>query len=284
MNAHMAGANPAAMETTTQGAISTRTPPSTDPPIIVDAQQLCKRFGDNLVLRGVDVTVREGEVVCILGPSGSGKSTFLRCLNHLETIDAGRVYVNGQLTGYSLEGDGRLRELKPKPLARQRMETGMVFQEFNLYPNMNVLDNVTLAPTKVRGISIGKARDDGRRLLQLVGLGDKEAAYPKQLSGGQQQRVAIARALAMEPKVILFDEPTSALDPELVGEVLNVIKDLARRGMTMIVVTHEINFAREVADRVIFMADGLIVEEGPPSQVIDDPSHERTRSFLARHR
>ncbi len=251
--------------------------------VIVDAQQVCKRFGGNLVLRGVNMTVREGEVVCILGPSGSGKSTFLRCLNGLETIDAGRVDVDGQFIGYEQLPDGRLRQLQAKPLAKQRMETGMVFQQFNLYPNMKVLDNITLAPIKARGVPAREAKADARRLLKLVGLQEKEDAYPKQLSGGQQQRVAIARALAMKPKVMLFDEPTSALDPELVGEVLNVIKELATNGMTMIVVTHEISFAREVADRVIFMADGVIVEEGPPSQVIDHPTHERTRNFLARH-
>lgn len=250
---------------------------------VIQASQVCKRFGDNLVLRGVDLEVAEGEVVTILGPSGSGKSTLLRCLNFLEKLDAGRISVNGKLIGYEETSGGRLRELKEGPLARQRQEMGMVFQSFNLYPNLTVLDNITLAPQKVRGVSRAAAVARAEELLGLVGLSEKATAYPKQLSGGQQQRVAIARSLAMEPRVMLFDEPTSALDPELVGEVLSVIKRLAERGTTMVIVTHEIDFAREVSDRVIFMADGVVVEQGSPEDLIDNPREERTQYFLARH-
>jgi polar amino acid transport system ATP-binding protein len=252
-------------------------------PTVVDVEGVWKSYGSNAVLRGVDLTVEEGEVVCIIGPSGSGKSTLLRCINHLEAVDAGRVNVNGKLMGYAELPDGRLRELSARALSQQRADIGMVFQSFNLYPNMSVLGNVTLAPTKVRGTPPETARGEGRDLLDQVGLGDKVAAYPRQLSGGQQQRVAIARALAMHPKLMLFDEPTSALDPELVGEVLAVIKDLAAKGMTMVVVTHEIGFAGEVGDRVIFMSDGVVVEEGPAREVITRPQQERTKTFLTRH-
>ena len=251
--------------------------------VIVDAVQVCKKFGSLMVLRGVDLQVRRGEVVVILGPSGSGKSTLLRCLNRLETIDAGTVHVDGQHIGYERQRDGRLRTLSEKGLAVQRKHIGMVFQSFNLYPNLSVLENITLGPVRVLGMDSASASADARELLNLVGMADREKSYPRQLSGGQQQRVAIARALAMKPKVMLFDEPTSALDPELVGEVLSVIKKLADTGMTMVIVTHEIGFARQVADRVIFMDGGVVVEEGPPGQLIEQPAHERTKNFLARH-
>lgn len=251
--------------------------------VIINAVQVCKKFGSLLVLRGVDLQIRRGEVVAILGPSGSGKSTLLRCLNRLETIDAGTVHVDGQHIGYEHQRDGRLRSLSEKGLAKQRKHIGMVFQSFNLYPNLSALENITLGPVRVLGENTASAVAEARRLLELVGLSEREKAYPKQLSGGQQQRVAIARALAMRPKVMLFDEPTSALDPELVGEVLGVIKKLAESGMTMIIVTHEIGFAQQVADRVIFMDGGVVVEEGAPDQLIERPSHERTKTFLARH-
>jgi polar amino acid transport system ATP-binding protein len=257
--------------------------PVAERPTVVEVDEVWKSFGRNTVLRGVDLTVEEGEVVCIIGPSGSGKSTLLRCINHLEAVDAGRVIVNGKLMGYTEQPDGRLRELSARAMSRQRADIGMVFQSFNLYPNMSALDNVTLAPIKVRKTPPDTAREEGRKLLDQVGLGDKVSAYPRQLSGGQQQRVAIARALAMHPKLMLFDEPTSALDPELVGEVLAVIKDLATKGMTMVIVTHEMGFATEVADRVIFMSDGVVVEEGPAREVIMRPQQERTKTFLARH-
>ena len=249
---------------------------------VVEVEGVWKSYGRLTVLRGVDLVVDEGEVVCIIGPSGSGKSTLLRCLNHLESVDAGKVAVNGQLMGYAQQPDGRLRERTAKAMSRQRAEIGMVFQNFNLYPNLSVLDNVTLAPAKVRGVSRRQARLEAESLLASVGLDDKAVAFPRQLSGGQQQRVAIARALAMHPKLMLFDEPTSALDPELVGEVLAVIRDLAAKGMTMVVVTHEMAFARDVADRVVFMSDGVVVEEGIARQVITEPHRERTRNFLAR--
>lgn len=250
---------------------------------VVEVEGVWKSYGVNEVLRGIDLTVREGEVVCIIGPSGSGKSTLLRCLNHLESIDAGNVTVNGEFMGYTKLSDGRLRELATRALSHQRADIGMVFQNFNLYPNLPVLTNVTLAPVKVRKTSAKAARAEGRELLGRVGLSDKLSAYPRQLSGGQQQRVAIARALAMHPKLMLFDEPTSALDPELVGEVLNVIKVLAADGMTMVVVTHEMAFARDVADRVIFMSDGVVVEQGRARDVITRPQNPRTKTFLARH-
>jgi polar amino acid transport system ATP-binding protein len=249
--------------------------------VMVDVQQVHKSFGSLEVLRGVDLRVRRGQVVCLLGPSGSGKSTLLRCINHLEKVDAGRVAVDGELMGYREHG-GRLHELRERDVNLQRRRIGMVFQRFNLFPHMTVLENVTEAPRRVNGMSRAAAEEAARELLGRVGLPDKLQAYPAQLSGGQQQRVAIARALAMEPKLMLFDEPTSALDPELVGEVLDVMRQLADEGMTMIVVTHELGFAREVADEAVFMADGLIVECGPPEELLGNPRESRTRAFLAR--
>jgi polar amino acid transport system ATP-binding protein len=248
---------------------------------VVQAQGIHKRFGRLEVLKGIDFEVQEREVACLIGPSGSGKSTLLRCINHLEKINAGRLFVNGQLVGYRQRGE-KLYELHDREIAMQRKDIGMVFQRFNLFPHMTALENVIEAPVQVRRENRAKARERARELLERVGLAEKEKAYPAQLSGGQQQRVAIARALAMEPKLMLFDEPTSALDPELVGDVLGVMRQLAADGMTMIVVTHEMQFAREVADKVLFMDEGIVVEEGPPDQVIAEPRHERTRSFLAR--
>ncbi len=247
---------------------------------MVDAQQVHKSFGLNEVLKGIDFKVEPGQVVCLLGPSGSGKSTFLRCINHLEKINAGRLYVDGELVGYREHG-GILHELGEKEVARKRTEIGMVFQSFNLFPHMTALGNIMEAPCLVKNEPKPEVRQRAAELLAKVGLADKASAYPRQLSGGQQQRVAIARALAMRPKLMLFDEPTSALDPELVGDVLTVMKNLARDGMTMIVVTHEIGFAREVADTVVFMDDGVVVEQGPPSEVITNPRHERTKAFLS---
>ncbi|MDQ2895589.1 MAG: amino acid ABC transporter ATP-binding protein [Actinomycetota bacterium] len=238
-----------------------------------------KRFGRLEVLKGIDLEVGRGEVMCLLGPSGSGKSTLLRCINHLEKINSGRLSVDGELVGYR-EGDGKLHELHEKEVASKRAEIGMVFQSFNLFPHMTALENVILAPTCVKGTRRSDARERGAALLERVGLSDKLEVYPVALSGGQQQRVAIARALAMEPKLMLFDEPTSALDPELVGDVLDAMRQLARDGMTMIVVTHEVGFAREVADTVVFMDAGVVVESGPPAEVLGNPRHERTRSFL----
>jgi polar amino acid transport system ATP-binding protein len=240
-----------------------------------------KHFGRCHVLRGISLEVDEGEVLCLLGPSGSGKSTLLRCINHLEQIDAGRLWVDGELVGYRPVRD-TLHELRERDVARMRAEIGMVFQRFNLFPHLTALENVAEAPVRVRRRRRGDALARGRELLARVGLGDKLDAYPRQLSGGQQQRVAIARALAMEPKLMLFDEPTSALDPELVGDVLDVMRGLAGRGMTMVVVTHEIGFAREVADTVAFMDAGAVVECGPPGQVLHHPRHERTRAFLSK--
>ncbi|TVT44435.1 amino acid ABC transporter ATP-binding protein [Amycolatopsis rhizosphaerae] len=248
---------------------------------VVQAQGVHKRFGRLEVLKGIDLEVHEREVACLIGPSGSGKSTLLRCVNHLEKIDAGRLYVDGHLVGYRQRGD-RLYELREREIAEQRKDIGMVFQRFNLFPHMTALENVMEAPVQVRRESRASARERARALLDRVGLADKEAAFPAQLSGGQQQRVAIARALAMRPKLMLFDEPTSALDPELVGDVLGVMRQLAQDGMTMIVVTHEMQFAREVADTVVFMDGGVVVEQGPPEQVISEPRHERTRAFLSR--
>jgi polar amino acid transport system ATP-binding protein len=245
------------------------------------AEAIHKRFGRLQVLKGVSLEVKRGEVACLLGPSGSGKSTFLRCINHLEKIDAGRLWVDGELVGYRQVGT-RLHELRESEVARRRAEIGMVFQHFNLFPHMSVLQNVIEAPLVVRRTARETAARLGSELLERVGLADKLRSYPSQLSGGQQQRVAIARALAMQPKLMLFDEPTSALDPELVGEVLDVMRGLARDGMTMIVVTHEIGFAREVSDTVVFMDDGVIVESGNPSEVISAPRNERTRAFLAK--
>jgi len=248
---------------------------------VVSAQKIYKSFGSVDVLKGIDLEVREREVLCLIGPSGSGKSTLLRCINHLEKIDAGRLYVDGVLVGYRQRGD-KLHELREKEVAFQRKDIGMVFQRFNLFPHMTALENVMEAPIQVRREPKSQVRQRALELLDRVGLGDKAKNYPAQLSGGQQQRVAIARALAMKPKLMLFDEPTSALDPELVGDVLGVMKQLAKDGMTMVVVTHEMQFAREVADKVLFMDGGVVVEEGPPDQVIGSPREERTKSFLAR--
>jgi polar amino acid transport system ATP-binding protein len=248
---------------------------------MVRADDVHKSFGSLEVLKGIDLVVNAGEVCCVLGPSGSGKSTFLRCVNHLEKINAGRIFVDGDLIGYRERG-GKLHELKDKEVSEQRRAIGMVFQRFNLFPHMTVLQNVMEAPCRVKRESKSEARERAVGLLRRVGLGDKVESYPGQLSGGQQQRVAIARALAMRPKLMLFDEPTSALDPELVGEVLDVMKDLARDGMTMVVVTHEIGFAREVGDKLIFMDDGVVVEEGPPRDVISNPQQERTKAFLSK--
>ncbi|MFD7021702.1 amino acid ABC transporter ATP-binding protein [Promicromonospora sukumoe] len=233
------------------------------------------------VLKGVDLDVARGEVTVILGPSGSGKSTLLRCINELEEITGGSVVVGGDLMGYRKDDKGTLHRLHPKVVAKQRSRIGMVFQRFHLFPHMTALENIMEAPVQVRGLSKAAARKRAVELIDRVGLSDRTDHYPAQLSGGQQQRVAIARALAMDPELMLFDEPTSALDPELVGEVLSVMQDLARSGMTMIVVTHEIGFAREVADHVVFMDDGVIVESGPPGKVLDDPQEQRTKDFLA---
>ncbi|MCD5314710.1 amino acid ABC transporter ATP-binding protein [Kineosporia babensis] len=248
---------------------------------MVEAVGVHKSYGGNLVVKGIDLTVRKGEVMCLLGPSGSGKSTFLRCINHLEKIDAGTIRVAGELVGYR-EHRGRLHELKDAEIAERRAGIGMVFQQFNLFPHMTVLQNLTEAPVLVRREKPAAARERAHELLARVGLSDKAGAYPRSLSGGQQQRVAIARALNMRPGLMLFDEPTSALDPELVGEVLDVMRDLAADGMTMIVVTHEIAFAREVADTVTFMDDGVVVESGPPAEVLGNPQHPRTQAFLAK--
>ena len=248
---------------------------------MVRADDVHKSYGSLEVLKGIDLVVKPGEVCCVLGPSGSGKSTFLRCVNHLEKINAGKIFVDGDLIGYHERG-GKLHEMKDSEVARQRQAIGMVFQRFNLFPHMTVLQNVMEAPCQVKRENKGEVRDRAVALLERVGLGDKMASYPGQLSGGQQQRVAIARALAMRPKLMLFDEPTSALDPELVGEVLDVMKDLARDGMTMVVVTHEIGFAREVGDALIFMDGGVVVEQGPPREVIANPQQERTKAFLSK--
>ncbi|GAP59564.1 nopaline permease ATP-binding protein P [Arthrobacter sp. Hiyo1] len=249
--------------------------------VLVRAENVHKSFGLNQVLKGINLEVRSGEVVCLLGASGSGKSTFLRCINHLETLSNGRIWVGDRVVGYRQDGN-RLFELSDKQAARQRQSIGMVFQRFNLFPHMTVLENIIEGPVLVKKEKPAEARKFASELLARVGLAGREDSYPRQLSGGQQQRVAIARALAMRPELILFDEPTSALDPELVGEVLDVMKDLAFSGLTMIVVTHEIGFAKEVADRVAFMHNGQIVEMGPPSEVIGNPQHERTQAFLSR--
>jgi polar amino acid transport system ATP-binding protein len=249
--------------------------------IVVVATNVHKSFGKLAVLKGVSLTVRRGEVVVIVGASGSGKTTLIRCLNHLERIDEGRIFVNGHLIGYRERG-GRLVEDNERNIARQRQEIGMVFQRFNLFPHLTSLGNIIEAPVQVRGQPKTEAVAMARALLARVGLADKENAYPAQLSGGQQQRVAIARALAMRPALMLFDEPTSALDPEMIGEVLEVMRELAREGMTMVVVSHEMGFAREVADRIIMMDDGRIIEEAPPEQFFTAPTQERTRAFLAR--
>jgi len=248
---------------------------------MVLAEAVHKNFGRLEVLRGIDLEVAPREVMCIVGPSGSGKSTFLRCINHLEKIDAGRLSVDGELVGYRERG-GKIYELPDREVCRKRAEIGMVFQRFNLFPHMTAIQNVVEAPVRVKGEPPKVADERAHALLNRVGLGDKIAAYPNQLSGGQQQRVAIARALAMQPKLMLFDEPTSALDPELVGEVLDVMRGLAQDGMTMIVVTHEMGFAREVGDELVFMDSGVIVESGKPREVLANPQHERTRSFLSK--
>jgi polar amino acid transport system ATP-binding protein len=248
---------------------------------LVRAVGVTKKFGNTTVLHEVNMEVQRGQVVCLLGPSGAGKSTFLRCINHLEPIDSGRIWVDGKPIGYRLRND-KLYELREREIARQRRDIGMVFQRFNLFPHRTALQNVAEGPIEVHRHDRAKARARAMELLDRVGLADRAGAFPGQLSGGQQQRVAIARALAMDPKLMLFDEPTSALDPELVGEVLEVMVGLARDGMTMIVVTHEIGFAREVADEVVFMVDGAIVETGPPHQVLDNPQQQRTRQFLAK--
>ncbi len=248
---------------------------------VVEATDVHKSFGRVEVLKGVSLAVRRGEVVVVVGASGSGKTTLIRCLNHLEKIQKGRILVNGHLIGYR-ERNGRLIEDRERSIARQRRDIGMVFQRFNLFPHLTALGNIIEAPVQVRGTPRAEAVATARALLARVGLADKEAAYPAQLSGGQKQRVAIARALAMRPALMLFDEPTSALDPEMIGEVLEVMKELAREGMTMIVVTHEMGFAREVADRVVMMDDGRIIEEAPPARFFSAPAQERTRAFLAR--
>ncbi|WP_281275991.1 amino acid ABC transporter ATP-binding protein [Gordonia oryzae] len=256
-------------------AVETTAPP------MVRADRVCKSFGTLQVLKGISLEVAKGEVLCLIGPSGSGKSTFLRCVNHLEVVNAGRLYVDGDLIGYRERGD-KLYEMSPKDAAKQRRDIGMVFQHFNLFPHRTVLENVIEAPTQVKKQKKDAALARARELLDRVGLADKADTYPAQLSGGQQQRVAIARALAMEPKLMLFDEPTSALDPELVGEVLGVMRELAASGMTMVVVTHEMGFAREVADQLVFMDGGVVVEKGDPREVLANPQHERTKSFLSK--
>ncbi len=248
---------------------------------MVRAENVHKRFGRLEVLRGISLEVAPSEVLCVIGPSGSGKSTFLRCINHLEPINAGRLYVDGTLVGY-VERAGRLHELAEREVCRRRAEIGMVFQRFNLFPHRTALENVMEGPVVVKKESKAEAAEHAGALLDRMGLADKLDSYPSQLSGGQQQRVAIARALAMRPKLMLFDEPTSALDPELVGEVLDAMRALAAEGMTMVVVTHEIGFAREVADSLVLMDNGLIVERGVPREVIANPQHERTRAFLSK--
>jgi len=250
------------------------------PPMVL-AEGVHKRFGRLEVLRGIDLEVGRGAVMCIIGPSGSGKSTFLRCINHLEQINAGRLWVDGHLVGYRQRGD-KLHELREAEVAKQRVEVGMVFQRFNLFPHMTALGNVVEAPLRVKSEPKREVHERARAMLERVGLAEKAQAYPNQLSGGQQQRVAIARALAMRPKLMLFDEPTSALDPELVGEVLDVMRGLAEDGMTMVVVTHEMGFAREVGDALVFMDGGVVVEAGHPRDVLASPQHERTASFLSK--
>lgn len=247
--------------------------------IIVKAENVNKHFGSLHVLRGIDLEVLKNEVVVIIGPSGSGKSTFLRCINHLEKISSGHIYVNGHMIGYH-DRNGRLVEDSERNIARQRAEIGMVFQRFNLFPHLTTLENIMEAPVRVRKLPAAQARVDAERLLARVGLADKSTQYPNQLSGGQQQRVAIARALAMKPTLMLFDEPTSALDPEMIGEVLDVMKELAQE-MTMIVVSHEMGFARAAANRVVFIDQGQIVEQAPPGEFFSNPKEERTRKFLS---
>jgi polar amino acid transport system ATP-binding protein len=248
---------------------------------MVEAVNVHKRFGRNEVLKGITLSVDPGEVMVLLGPSGSGKSTFLRCINHLERVDAGELRVDGSLVGYR-EAKGKIYEQREKEIAADRTEIGMVFQRFNLFPHMTALQNIIEAPTRVKGLAKREAVEQARALLERVGLLERADAFPNQLSGGQQQRVAIARALAMKPKLMLFDEPTSALDPELVGDVLDVMRQLAQDGMTMVVVTHEIGFAREAGDQLVFMDEGVVIESGDPAAVIADPKHERTKAFLSK--
>ena len=251
------------------------------PELMLRCEQVWKRFGKTEVLKGIDLEVNRGEVFVIVGPSGSGKSTLLRCINHLEVIDKGRIYIDGELLGYR-EVNGVLKEQDERSTARMRASIGLVFQQFNLFPHLSALGNVVEAPVQVKKVPKAEAVKAGRELLTKVGLGEKLDAYPPQLSGGQQQRVAIARALAMQPKLMLFDEPTSALDPELVGEVLDVMKNLAAEGMTMVVITHEMGFAREVADRVVFMDEGRVVESASPAEFFQHPREQRTRTFLSK--
>jgi polar amino acid transport system ATP-binding protein len=273
------------MTETTDAARTTETAGGGSPAAVAEpmvrVENVHKSFGRLEVLGGIDVEVGQGEVCVVVGPSGSGKSTLLRCINHLEKIDAGRIWVDGELIGYRQRGE-KLHELRDKEVAAQRRSIGMVFQRFNLFPHMTAVENVMEAPLRAKLGTKAELRERALALLHRVGLGDKVDTYPNQLSGGQQQRVAIARALAMEPKLMLFDEPTSALDPELVGEVLDVMRGLAADGMTMVVVTHEMGFAREVGDTVVFMDDGVVVEAGDPKQVLTDPQHERTRAFLSK--
>ena len=250
---------------------------------MVLAESVCKSFGALRVLKGITLEVGKGQVLVMVGPSGSGKSTFLRCINHLEQVNAGRLYVDGDLIGYREKKRGdKLYEISPRDAAKQRRDIGMVFQHFNLFPHRTALENLVEAPVHVKGVKKADAVARAKDLLDQVGMAEKATAYPAQLSGGQQQRVAIARALAMNPKLMLFDEPTSALDPELVGEVLEVMKKLAQEGMTMVVVTHEMGFAREVADQLVFMDGGVVVESGPPREVLANPKHERTKAFLSK--
>ena len=253
---------------------------TTDVPM-VKAEGVSKSYGSNLVLKSISLEVKRGEVLCLVGPSGSGKSTFLRCINHLETVNAGRLFVDGEIVGYRQQGD-KLYEMHAREAAKQRRDIGMVFQRFNLFPHMTALENVMLAPGLLKKGNKAQLKARALELLARVGLADRHDYYPAHLSGGQQQRVAIARALAMEPKLMLFDEPTSALDPELVGEVLDVMKGLAESGMTMIVVTHEMGFAREVADELVFMDGGVVVESGDPTEVLTNPQRERTKAFLSK--
>jgi polar amino acid transport system ATP-binding protein len=248
---------------------------------MVEARQVRKRFGRLEVLKGIDITVKRGEVLCLIGPSGSGKTTFIRCINHLEKIDGGELFVDGELVGYRQNGN-RLYELRDREICGMRSHIGMVFQRFNLFPHMSVCDNVMAGPVWVKKEPAAATKERAHALLDRVGLADKIDNYPNQLSGGQQQRVAIARALAMEPKLMLFDEPTSALDPELVGDVLDVMRGLAEDGMTMVVVTHEMGFAREVGDTVVFMEGGVVVESGDPKVVLTAPQQDRTKAFLSK--
>lgn len=266
-------------QTTAPGVAGTTATDAATPMVL--AERVSKSFGSNEVLKSISLEVRRGEVLCLVGPSGSGKSTFLRCINHLEQVSSGRLSVDGKLVGYREVGDV-LHEMHPKDVARQRRDIGMVFQRFNLFPHMTALENVMEAPTQVKGIAKSQAKARALELLDRVGLAERADYYPAHLSGGQQQRVAIARALAMDPKLMLFDEPTSALDPELVGEVLDVMKGLAESGMTMIVVTHEMGFAREVADSLVFMDGGVVVETGEPRELLANPKHERTKAFLSK--